>query len=67
MNWVEFQDPDRAIKRAIIRIYIYRNDRPESVKDCRGKGVESLILLHNLSLFLNPWRNVKEEKGNEQD
>nr|DAM83085.1 MAG TPA: hypothetical protein [Caudoviricetes sp.]DAR50082.1 MAG TPA: hypothetical protein [Caudoviricetes sp.] len=22
MNWVEFQDPDRAIKRAIIRIYI---------------------------------------------
>jgi hypothetical protein len=24
--------------------------------------VESLILLHNLSLFLNPWRNVKEEK-----
>nr|DAM83084.1 MAG TPA: hypothetical protein [Caudoviricetes sp.] len=29
--------------------------------------MESLILLHNLSLFLNPWRNVKEEKGNEQD
>ena len=24
--------------------------------------MESLILLHNLSLFLNPWRNVKEEK-----
>lgn len=42
--------------------YIYRNEPPESVKDCRGKGVESLILLHNLSLFLNPWRNVKEEK-----
>lgn len=42
--------------------YIYRNEPPESVKDCRGKGVESLILLHTLSLFLNPWRNVKEEK-----
>lgn len=24
--------------------------------------MESLILLHTLSLFLNPWRNVKEEK-----
>lgn len=46
----------------MVHPYIYRNEPPESVKDCRGKGVESLILLHNLSLFLNPWRNVKEEK-----
>lgn len=46
----------------MVHPYIYRNEPPESVKDCRGKGVESLILLHTLSLFLNPWRNVKEEK-----
>lgn len=46
----------------MVHPYIYRNEPPESVKDCRGKGVESLILLHNLSLFLNPWQNVKEEK-----
>ena len=48
----------------MVHPYIYRNEPPESVKDCRGKGVESLILLHTLSLFLNPWREGGKKEMN---